>query len=143
MVNLREILKTNELDDKIKLLICLTFFDTVISQYIMPFVTIIACVIVGWLINKKEIDESFPDFKLRKVWIFFAKYVTPILVGVILFFGIFSFEGGFHFANDWRMILSTVVVALIFMSVNFIYLAVKKRQLKKSQAEEKTETENL
>ncbi len=105
----------------------LTFFDTIISQYMMPCGTIIACVLVGWLINRKEIDEEFSDFKLEKVWLFFAKYVTPILVGVILFFGIFKFEGGFGFVNDWRMILTAVVVMLVLSMTNVIILAVKKK----------------
>lgn len=105
----------------------LTFFDTIISQYLMPFGTIIACVLVGWLINKKEIDEEFSDFKLEKIWLFFAKYITPILVGLILFFGVFKFEGGFGFVNDWRMILTAVAVMLVLSMTNVIILAVKKR----------------
>ncbi len=106
----------------------LTFFDTIISQYMMPFGTIIACGLVGWSISRKEINENFSDFKFRGVWLFFAKYITPILVGLILFFGIFSFEGGFHFANDWRMILTAVVMVVVFSSANAIYLFVQKKK---------------
>ena len=104
----------------------LTYFDTIISQYMMPFGTIVACMLVGWSISKKEIDDNFSDFKLKNVWLFFAKYITPLLVGCILFFGIFSFEGGFHFANDWRMILTAVVMILLFASTNLIYLRITK-----------------
>lgn len=108
----------------------LTFFDTIISQYIMPLGTIIACVAVGWFISKREIDEDFLDFKLKGVWLFFAKFVTPILVALILFFGIFSFDGGFHFANDWRMILTAVMVMLILALTNLIALQYKKKRNK-------------
>ena len=96
----------------------------------MPIGTIIACVAVGWFISKREIDEDFLDFKLKGVWLFFAKYVTPILVALILFFGIFSFDGGFHFANDWRMILTAVMVTLILALTNLIALQYKKKRNK-------------
>ena len=108
----------------------LTFFDTIISQYMMPFGTILACILVGWFISKKEINEAFSDFKYRNVWLFLAKYITPLLVGVILFFGIFAFDGGMHFANDWRMILVAVLAAIIFPLVNILYLYFKNKKTK-------------
>ena len=108
----------------------LDFFDTIISQYMMPFGTIIACALVGWSINKQELEADFADFKLRKVWLFFAKYITPVLVGLILFFGVFSFQDGFHFANDWRMILTAVITIVLFATGNAIILHIQKKRSK-------------
>ena len=100
----------------------LTFFDTIISQYLMPLGTIACCVIVGWLISKDEINKAFDDFKYRHIWLFFAKYITPILVGVIFFFGVFSFTGGFHLVNDWTMLLVLGLVIVLFPLINIIHI---------------------
>ena len=108
----------------------LTFFDTLISQYMMPLGTIICCIIVGWLISRKELNEAFNDFKYRNVWLFFTKYITPILVGLILFFGIFKFNGGFGFANDWIIVLIACLLATLLPLINCIYLYIKKKKLK-------------
>ena len=106
----------------------LTFLDTLISQFMMPLGTIVCCVIIGWLISRKELYQAFDDFKYTHVWLFFAKYITPILVGLILFFGVFKFNGGFGLANDWTVVLTAAIIVVIFPLVNILYLYIKKKK---------------
>ena len=101
----------------------LSFFDGVISNYIMPIGSMVACIMVGWFISKREIDEEFSDFKSKKTWIVFTKYITPIFIFVILITsGLLTIdESGVRLSN-WRMLVTVIVSLIVFIAANEIII---------------------
>ncbi|MBZ7982623.1 sodium-dependent transporter [Campylobacter sp. RM12640] len=75
----------------------LTFFgmnffdilDNVSSNIIMPFGSFMAAIFVGFFISKQDLKETFIPYMGElgfKIWIFFARFVAPIAVLVIVYF---------------------------------------------------------
>ena len=52
------------------------------------------CYYIGWKWNPEylvdEVERDGIPFKLKKVWIFFIRFLTPILVGVVTVTGFYS-----------------------------------------------------
>ncbi len=68
----------------------LTFFDYISNSIIMPIVALGTCILFGWVIGTKEIEdevtkngESFPR---RKVFRFMIRYAAPVFLVIILVF---------------------------------------------------------
>ena len=99
----------------------LSFFDGVISNYIMPIGSMVACILVGWFISKNEIDESFSDLKSKKTWLVFTKYITPLLIFVVLITsGLLTIdESGVRLSN-WKMLVTVIVMLVVFITLNEI-----------------------
>ena len=75
----------------------LTFFgmnffdilDNLSSNIIMPFGSFMAAIFVGFFISKQDLKETFVPYMGElgfKIWIFFARFVAPIAVLVIVYF---------------------------------------------------------
>ncbi|MBT0883319.1 sodium-dependent transporter [Campylobacter sp. RM12642] len=75
----------------------LTFFgmnffdilDNVSSNIIMPFGSFMAAIFVGFFISKQDLKETFIPYMGElgfKIWIFFARFVAPLAVLVIVYF---------------------------------------------------------
>ena len=107
----------------------LDFLDMIIQTYVMPIGTVMACVIVGWVLNKQELEQNFTSEKTRKVWLFLVKFITPILVTVIFVFGMFgqNEEGKWGLAN-WRVTLTAFVLIATFVITNQVVVTVKQKK---------------
>lgn len=70
------------------------FFDAldgVTAKLFMPIGAILTCIFVGWFADAKLIDdENGLDGVLHQTWRALVRYVCPIILAVILFFGIFG-----------------------------------------------------
>lgn len=65
----------------------LDFADFLSNSVMMPLAALMTCIFVGWIIKPKTIEDeiaSSSPFKIRKIWRVMIKYVTPVLVVVIL-----------------------------------------------------------
>ena len=107
----------------------LSFFDTVISNFMMPIGSMIMCVTVGWFISKKEIDANFHDFKSRNVWLVFTKFITPVLIGIVLITsGLLVISADGVQFNNWRVLVTVLVALILFVAVNEIMLKVNAKR---------------
>ena len=68
----------------------LTFFDYVSNSVMMPIVAIGTCLLVGWFVGTKEIENEITvngePFKRRGIFRVMIKYVAPVFLVVILVF---------------------------------------------------------
>ena len=79
----------------------LTFFDYVSNSVIMPIVAMGTCILIGWFVGTKVIEDEITangeTFKRRKIFRVMVKYVAPVfLLAILIFyslaqFGIISF----------------------------------------------------
>ena len=79
----------------------LTFFDYISNSVIMPIVAIGTCVLVGWFVGTKTIEDEITvngeKFARKHIFRVMVKYVAPVFLLVILVFyslaqfGIISF----------------------------------------------------
>jgi len=70
------------------------FFDAldgVTAKLFMPIGAILTCIFVGWIADAKLIDdENGLDGALHQIWRALVRYVCPIILAVILYFGLFG-----------------------------------------------------
>ena len=68
----------------------LTFFDYISNSVMMPILAIATCVLAGWFMNLKDIEDEITkngeEFKRRKVFRVMIKYVAPVFLFIILVF---------------------------------------------------------
>lgn len=68
----------------------LTFFDYVSNSVMMPIVAIGTCLLVGWFVGTKEIENEITvngePFKRRGIFSVMIKYIAPVFLVVILVF---------------------------------------------------------
>ena len=68
----------------------LTFFDYVSNSVIMPIVALVSCILIGWVVGTKVIEDevTLNGEKFSRVGIFrvMVKYVAPVCLVVILVF---------------------------------------------------------
>lgn len=64
---------------------------TITTEYIQPLLGLFICIFVGWVMNRdaliREIKQGNPGIEntlFMKVWPFFVRYVSPILILIIL-----------------------------------------------------------
>ena len=107
----------------------LDFLDAIIQTYVMPVGTVMACVIVGWILKKNELDDQFGNGKVKSVWLFLVKYITPILVSFIFIFGMFGKlpNGKWGFVN-WKVTLTAFVMLAVAITTNQIIVTVKQKK---------------
>lgn len=75
----------------------LDIMDYVSNSFLMPFISLLTCILVGWIVKPKwiidEMESSGHTFTRKKLYAFMIRYVTPVIM-TILFLqstGIFSF----------------------------------------------------
>ena len=68
----------------------LTFFDYISNSVMMPILAIATCVLAGWFMNLKDIEDEITkngeEFKRRSVFRVMIKYVAPVFLFIILVF---------------------------------------------------------
>ena len=68
----------------------LTFFDYVSNSVIMPIVAMGTCILIGWFVGTKVIEDEITangeTFKRRKIFRVMVKYVAPVFLLAILIF---------------------------------------------------------
>ena len=68
----------------------LTFFDYVSNSVLMPIVAIATCVLIGWFVGTKSIEDEITvngeKFKRKHIFRIMVKYVAPVFLLVILVF---------------------------------------------------------
>lgn len=68
----------------------LTFFDYISNSVLMPIVAIATCILVGWFVGTKGIEDEITrngePFKRRAIFRVMVKYIAPIFLFVILVF---------------------------------------------------------
>ena len=68
----------------------LTFFDYISNSVMMPILAIATCVLAGWFMNLKDIEDEITkngeEFKRRGIFRVMIKYVAPIFLFIILVF---------------------------------------------------------
>ena len=79
----------------------LTFFDYISNSVLMPIVAIGTCILAGWFIGTKTIEDEITKngegFKRRGIFRVMVKYIAPVCLLIILVFytlaqfGIISF----------------------------------------------------
>ena len=79
----------------------LTFFDYISNSVMMPIVALITCILIGWFVGTKTIEEEVmingEQFKRLGIFRVMIRYVAPVFLVVILVFytlaqfGIISF----------------------------------------------------
>ena len=68
----------------------LTFFDYISNSVMMPILAIATCVLAGWFMNLKDIEDEITkngeEFKRRGIFRVMIKYVAPVFLCIILVF---------------------------------------------------------
>lgn len=68
----------------------LTFFDYISNSVMMPILAIATCVLAGWFMNLKDIEDEITkngeEFKRRGIFRVMIKYIAPVFLVVILVF---------------------------------------------------------
>lgn len=75
----------------------LTFFDYISNSVIMPLVAIFTCILIGWCVGTKSIEEEITRngerFKRKQIFRIMVKYIAPVFLLVILiFYSLAQFE---------------------------------------------------
>ena len=74
----------------------LDFFDFISNSVLMPIVALLTCIVIGWIVTPKSLIEEIKlnsPFKAEKAWVVIIKYVSPILVIIILVWNIIGILG--------------------------------------------------
>ncbi|MEG0664301.1 MAG: sodium-dependent transporter, partial [Clostridia bacterium] len=81
-------------DFKILNMTIFDFMTMITDNILMPIGGILLCIFIGWVIKPefiiKEVEENNIKFKLKKLWIFCIKYLSPVLVSIVTIVGIFN-----------------------------------------------------
>ena len=68
----------------------LTFFDYISNSVMMPILAIATCVLAGWFMNLKDIEDEITrngeEFKRRTIFRVMIKYIAPVFLFIILVF---------------------------------------------------------
>lgn len=68
----------------------LTFFDYISNSVMMPILAIATCVLAGWFMNLKDIEDEITkngeEFKRRGIFRVMVKYIAPVFLFIILVF---------------------------------------------------------
>lgn len=134
----------------------LDFFDGVASTILLPTVGLCSLITIGWGRKKAELfkamEESGSSFKGQKAWLIFVRYIDPILIVLVLVFGIIDqFKKTKDFPNGSfgiavgvaaGLILATILVNVLMNNQKFTEFLNNKKQnnfLTKKDAEDSEE----
>lgn len=65
----------------------LDLMDYISNSFLMPFISLLTCILVGWVVGPAWIDEEMEVngcvFKRKKMYSFMIRYVTPVMMAVL------------------------------------------------------------
>lgn len=65
----------------------LDLMDYISNSFLMPFISLLTCIFIGWIIKPKwiceEMEASGHLFKRKKMYAFMIRYVTPVIMAVL------------------------------------------------------------
>ena len=65
----------------------LDLMDYISNSFLMPFISLLTCIFVGWIIKPSWINEEMEVngnvFKRKKMYAFMIRYVTPVMMTVL------------------------------------------------------------
>jgi len=67
----------------------LDFLDFLTGQILLPIVSMLTCLMVGWYLPKKMVKDEYTNWdtsgaRLYNVFLFIIRFVCPILILIIL-----------------------------------------------------------
>lgn len=69
-------------------------FDFISGNILFVLTALFCCIFVGWVMKDAAIDEISNGGKIKsrfiKIWFYYVKFVVPLIIGVIFYFGIFG-----------------------------------------------------
>lgn len=65
----------------------LDLMDYISNSFLMPFISLLTCIFVGWIIKPKwiceEMEASGDKFSRKKLYIFMIRYVVPVMMTIL------------------------------------------------------------
>ncbi len=65
----------------------LDLMDYISNSFLMPFISLLSCIFVGWVIKPRwiieEMESSGHRFRRKKLYVIMIKYVTPVMMAVL------------------------------------------------------------
>ena len=65
----------------------LDLMDYISNSFLMPFISLLTCIFVGWVIKPKWIEEEMEAsgdvFSRKKLYAFMIRFVTPVIMAVL------------------------------------------------------------
>lgn len=88
------------------------FFDILTDKIFLAIGGMLVCIVIGWFMNKEDIKDELTNggsvkFGLFDVWYNLVKYVIPIAIAIVAFFGIISIP------HTSLMIFGLAVIAVL------------------------------
>lgn len=74
----------------------LTFFDFLSNNIMMPIVALITCILIGYVVKTKFIEDEVEinsAFKSKKMFQIMIKFVAPVFMVIIFLSSVFGFAG--------------------------------------------------
>lgn len=61
--------------------------DYISNSFLMPFISLLTCIFVGWIIRPKwiaeEMESSGHAFRRKKLYFIMIQYITPVMMAVL------------------------------------------------------------
>lgn len=65
----------------------LDLMDYISNSFLMPFISLLTCIFVGWIITPnwivEEMESSGHTFRRKKLYILMIRYITPVMMAVL------------------------------------------------------------
>lgn len=65
----------------------LDVMDYISNSFLMPAISFLSCIFIGWVVGPKWIDEEMESsghkFGRKKLYRFMIRYVTPVMMAVL------------------------------------------------------------
>lgn len=69
-------------------------FDFISGNVLFVLTALFCCIFVGWVMKDAAIDEISNGGKIKsrfiKIWFYYVKFIVPLIIAVIFYFGIFG-----------------------------------------------------
>lgn len=104
----------------------LTFFDDMTNKILMPIGALCTCLCVNmWLKPETIVDEMHQNghqFKFSKVWCIMLKFITPILIVIVLIAGVSSI-----ITTTYGIFTVSVAIAIVAVTIIINQIKVNKQ----------------
>lgn len=65
----------------------LDLMDYISNSFLMPFISLLTCILVGWVIKPKwiceEMEASGDKFTRKKLYVFMIRYAAPVMMAIL------------------------------------------------------------